>query len=228
MDTAGRSMRRVLTALVVVCGLVLAAAVPTMGAPGGGNSGNASACQQNGYLTLQRADGTRFRNVGECVSYAAHGGVLMAIPTATSIPTATNVPTETPVPTDVPPTDTPVPTATDVPPTAIPPTDVPTDVPTEIPPTIGPTEIPAQSLVVTTAPTNDPLYCMVIVTLTSYPANSVIPITFYLWVWDEYYYGSLTTDASGYASGAPIGSFHTNRTFTVSAGGLSVDAPISC
>lgn len=33
-------------------------------------------CQQGGYLTLTRQDGTPFTNVGDCVSYAAQGGVL--------------------------------------------------------------------------------------------------------------------------------------------------------
>lgn len=134
MDTASRSMRWVLTAVVVLCGLVLVAVAPVAGAPAGGNSGNAKACQQGGYLTLQRADGTRFSNVGECVSYAAQGGVLMPIPTATTVPTPTNVPPTvappTPFPTIAPPTE--APTATDVPPTEVPPTAIPptaTDVP---------------------------------------------------------------------------------------------------
>lgn len=43
---------------------------------GGGNSDAAHACQQGGYTHYSRADGTPFANTGECVSYAAHGGVL--------------------------------------------------------------------------------------------------------------------------------------------------------
>lgn len=49
----------------------------------GGNSAAAHACQQGGYLNLFRTDGTGFRNTGECVSYAAHGGVLVTRVTAT-------------------------------------------------------------------------------------------------------------------------------------------------
>lgn len=39
-----------------------------------GNSDAAHACQQGGYLGLVGSDGTTFSNVGQCVSYAAHGG----------------------------------------------------------------------------------------------------------------------------------------------------------
>jgi hypothetical protein len=39
-----------------------------------GNSGAAHACQKGGYLSLVGADGTTFKNVGACVSFAAHGG----------------------------------------------------------------------------------------------------------------------------------------------------------
>jgi hypothetical protein len=46
---------------------------------GGGNSDAAHACQKGGYAHYTRADGTPFSNTGECVSYAAHGGVLMPI-----------------------------------------------------------------------------------------------------------------------------------------------------
>ena len=42
----------------------------------GGNSAAAHACQQGGYLNLFRIDGTGFKNTGDCVSYAAHGGVF--------------------------------------------------------------------------------------------------------------------------------------------------------
>lgn len=45
-------------------------------APGSnpGNSGAAHKCQKGGYLSLVGADGTTFKNVGACVSFAAHGG----------------------------------------------------------------------------------------------------------------------------------------------------------
>jgi len=39
-----------------------------------GNSGAAHQCQKGGYLSLVGADGTTFKNVGACVSFAAHGG----------------------------------------------------------------------------------------------------------------------------------------------------------
>jgi hypothetical protein len=58
-------------------------AVPALA--GGGNSDAAHACQKGGYAHYTRADGTPFANTGECVSYAAHGGVLMPIvPTSIS------------------------------------------------------------------------------------------------------------------------------------------------
>jgi hypothetical protein len=47
------------------------------------NSAAAHACQQLGYLNLFRSDHTPFRNTGECVSYAAHGGVFVTRQTAT-------------------------------------------------------------------------------------------------------------------------------------------------
>lgn len=48
-----------------------------------GNSDAAHACQQGGYANLFRTDGTGFKNTGECVSYAAQGGVLARRLTAT-------------------------------------------------------------------------------------------------------------------------------------------------
>jgi hypothetical protein len=45
----------------------------------GGNSDAAHACQQGGYLTLQGADGTLFKNAGECTAFAAHGGAIIGI-----------------------------------------------------------------------------------------------------------------------------------------------------
>ena len=46
---------------------------PPPGSPPG-NSGAAHRCQQGGYHSLVGADGTTFRNVGACVSFAARGG----------------------------------------------------------------------------------------------------------------------------------------------------------
>lgn len=54
----------------------------------GGNSEAAKACQNNGYLNFQAADGSLFRNVGECIAFVARGGVLQPIggaPTITEI-----------------------------------------------------------------------------------------------------------------------------------------------
>ena len=73
------------TALVVaVLALVSAAVVlaPTAGAKkkppgsGNGNSDAAHKCQKGGYLSLVGSDGTTFKNVGKCVSFAAHGGTF--------------------------------------------------------------------------------------------------------------------------------------------------------
>ena len=50
----------------------------TAGATAGGNSDAAHACQNGGWQQLVRADQTPFKNEGDCVSYAAHGGVLTA------------------------------------------------------------------------------------------------------------------------------------------------------
>ena len=41
-----------------------------------GRSGAAQLCNNGGYLTLVRTDGTGFRNVGECASHAARGGAF--------------------------------------------------------------------------------------------------------------------------------------------------------
>jgi len=41
-----------------------------------GNAFAARQCQQGGYLHLFRTDGTGFANAGDCVSYAAQGGLL--------------------------------------------------------------------------------------------------------------------------------------------------------
>ena len=63
--------------------LVLCAALAlTVGAGSatadGGNSDAAKACQKAGWQSLMRQDGTGFKNEGDCVSYAAHGGKLLS------------------------------------------------------------------------------------------------------------------------------------------------------
>jgi hypothetical protein len=59
---------------VVVAGALVALAAPS--AAMASNSGNAQACQQGGWQTLIRQDGTHFANQSDCVSYGANGGTL--------------------------------------------------------------------------------------------------------------------------------------------------------
>jgi hypothetical protein len=73
-------MKGRIAALAAALGVFALVAAPLAGAkkpsPGSnpGNSGAAHKCQKGGYLSLVGADGTTFRNVGACVSFAAHGG----------------------------------------------------------------------------------------------------------------------------------------------------------
>jgi hypothetical protein len=66
-----RSMLVLCVALAVTVGVAPAAGR-------GGNSQNAKKCQKGGYKNWVRADQTPFKNVGQCVSYAAKGGTLTA------------------------------------------------------------------------------------------------------------------------------------------------------
>jgi hypothetical protein len=71
----------------LVSGLIVAAATAAIAVPlalAGGNSDAAKACQQGGWQNLVRQDGTGFTNTGDCVSYAAQGGVLSTRSTAGS------------------------------------------------------------------------------------------------------------------------------------------------
>jgi hypothetical protein len=61
-----------------------ATAFATRPAIAGGNADAAHACQQNGYLSLHRSDGSSFKNTGACVSYFAHGGTAGCTVTATT------------------------------------------------------------------------------------------------------------------------------------------------
>jgi hypothetical protein len=74
---------------IVVAGALVALAAPSA-AMAGGNSDAAHTCQQNGWQTVVRQDGTSFANQGDCVSYGAHGGVLKPKPTG---PIAVSEPT---------------------------------------------------------------------------------------------------------------------------------------
>ncbi|MBI2763594.1 MAG: hypothetical protein HYX54_07585 [Chloroflexi bacterium] len=68
-------------ALIACLGLVsvLAWSVSAPLSVKAGNTDAAHACQQAGYLTLTRSDGTGFKNAGECTSYAARGGQITGI-----------------------------------------------------------------------------------------------------------------------------------------------------
>jgi len=61
-------------ALTATMGIGLVGLASPAGAATGGNSANAKTCQNNGWKTTLRADGTAFKNQGDCVSYAAQGG----------------------------------------------------------------------------------------------------------------------------------------------------------
>jgi hypothetical protein len=65
-------------ALALTVGVSTAAAGHGHGKGKGGNSAAAHACQHGGYKNFVRSDGTSFKNTGACVSYAAHGGTLVA------------------------------------------------------------------------------------------------------------------------------------------------------
>lgn len=55
-----------------------------------GNSEAAHACQQGGYASLVGARGETFANAGDCVSFAAQGGVF-AIPGSIIVPAGSSV-----------------------------------------------------------------------------------------------------------------------------------------
>lgn len=84
-------MKKVITALLVAA-LTAAIAVP-LALAGGGNSDAANACKQDGWQNLVRQDGTGFKNQGDCVSYAAKGGVPKTKPAAALAPIAVSAPT---------------------------------------------------------------------------------------------------------------------------------------
>jgi hypothetical protein len=80
-------------ALTATMGIGLVGIASPAGAAG--NNDNAKACQQGGFVNYSRTDGTRFKNAGECTSYAAKGGTLVAlpdlVPDGSCTPTATTV-----------------------------------------------------------------------------------------------------------------------------------------
>jgi hypothetical protein len=73
MKTWRSEMRRY-SKYIIVAGALAALAAPS--AAMASNSGNAQACQQGGWQTLIRQDGTGFANQSDCVSYGANGGTL--------------------------------------------------------------------------------------------------------------------------------------------------------
>lgn len=72
---------------IVVCMLlgVSAAASGIAAQSENGNSAAAHACQQGGFRFLEGSDGTRFKNAGQCTSFAARGGELRRIPPKISV-----------------------------------------------------------------------------------------------------------------------------------------------
>jgi hypothetical protein len=56
----------------------LLAALALVTTAAGGNAENANLCQNGGWQTLTRSDGSTFANQGDCVSYGAQGGTLVA------------------------------------------------------------------------------------------------------------------------------------------------------
>jgi hypothetical protein len=77
--------RLLLTVCLMVGGLGgMGAASQTVALAAGGNPDAAHACQNGGYLRFQGIDGTTFTNVGQCVSYAAHGGTMTCAVTSIS------------------------------------------------------------------------------------------------------------------------------------------------
>jgi len=65
-------MKRLIGTIVLAASLSMLTATAALA--NGGNSAAAHACQQGGYLALVGEGGETFKNTGDCVSFAAHGG----------------------------------------------------------------------------------------------------------------------------------------------------------
>lgn len=63
----------------------LAAPTATMASNGKGNSPEAQSCKQDGWQSVETADGVAFKNQGDCVSYVVQGGILDPIALAIAI-----------------------------------------------------------------------------------------------------------------------------------------------
>lgn len=73
-------------AVLLALTVALTVGVTSATAANGGNSANAKLCQKDGWMNLQGfSDGTVFRNTGGCVSYAAHGGMLLPLDASVSV-----------------------------------------------------------------------------------------------------------------------------------------------
>jgi len=70
----GEHVRRAAISAATIVGVGMAF-VPSALGQQGGNSANAHLCQ-DGWQSLLTSDGQHFKNTGDCVSYAAHGGVF--------------------------------------------------------------------------------------------------------------------------------------------------------
>ena len=73
-------MKKVSFGLLVAATAAVIAVPLAVAAPGNGNSDNAKLCQKDGWQSLARTEdhASGFDNQDECVSYAAHGGKLVA------------------------------------------------------------------------------------------------------------------------------------------------------
>ncbi len=74
-----RRTPRAFVLAVAINACALAIGVTAAGAADGGNSINAHLCQQGGWQKLVTVTGEGFSNTGDCVTYAARGGVLSPI-----------------------------------------------------------------------------------------------------------------------------------------------------
>lgn len=77
-------IRRFITLVTIVLISCSAIALPVAAKPSGdgpGNSANARMCQQGGWQSHARlgSSGIAFNSQGECVSFGAHGGELVAL-----------------------------------------------------------------------------------------------------------------------------------------------------
>jgi hypothetical protein len=78
-------IKRVLAGVAACAALVSLSAGPALAGEvtgSGSNSANVKLCQNGGWQTLFRADGTGFKSYHDCVSYGARGGTILTSPPA--------------------------------------------------------------------------------------------------------------------------------------------------